>query len=134
MDFRISTELAVRALTTCAVSANGNAVRLNLESTDGGKLALEVPLACAQQLVMTLPKLLTRALRAQSADDSLRAVFPLSAWKLETAAQAGYLILTLSTPDEFDVSFTLTEKVIDELVSSLDTHHAISTPFLGSVS
>jgi hypothetical protein len=50
---------------------------------------------------------LSTALRAQHGDSSARAVFPLDGWRLETAAGTSDLILTLKTPDGFEVAFSL---------------------------
>jgi hypothetical protein len=73
-----------------------------------------------QKLIMTLPHLLSRALQAQHADASVRAVFPLSRWRLETATTPENLILTLTTPDGFEVAFSLSASTIAEIASALE--------------
>jgi hypothetical protein len=54
---------------------------------------------------MTLPGLLTRALKARYGNESSRYVFPLSEWLLEGVADGRTLIVTLKTTDGFEVSF-----------------------------
>jgi len=93
-------------LTSCEVMPSGDAVRLDLLDTAGRRVSLSLPFAQAQALTMTLPRLLTFALKAQARDDSARFVFPLGSWRLEAAVQST-LIMTLGTPDGFEVSFSL---------------------------
>lgn len=56
---------------------------------------------------MTLPRLAAEALRTRHRDDSLRIVHPVDRMRLEQASAEGVLILTLTTPDGFEVSFSL---------------------------
>jgi hypothetical protein len=64
---------------------------------------------------MTLPQLLSRALQAQHGDDSVRAVFPLSRWRIETAAGSRNYILTMMTSDGFEVAFSLSAPAIAKM-------------------
>jgi hypothetical protein len=97
----------IESLTTCLVTPGGARIRLNFEDMGGRATTLILPTSCVHQLVMTLPHLLSTALRAQHGDTSARAVFPLDGWRLETAAGTSDLILTLKTPDGFEVAFSL---------------------------
>ena len=78
-----------------------------LEFIDGSGTAvtLELPFDQAEAMVMTLPSLLARALRAQTGDDDARYVFGLDEWSLESTADQACLIATLKTGDGFEVSF-----------------------------
>jgi hypothetical protein len=69
---------------------------------------------------MTLPQLLSRALQAQHKDAAVRAVFPVRRWRIETATAAEDLILTLTTPDGFEVSFSLSKSTITEIGAALE--------------
>src|ERR1700730_3455913 len=100
-------KIDIGSLSTCQVSSDGQWIRLNVHDTHGSPVQLNLTSNSAQQLLMTLPRLLTRALQTQHADDSLRAVFPLSDWRLETAARSRHLILTMKTPDGFEVAFSV---------------------------
>jgi hypothetical protein len=76
--------------------------------------------ACVHQLAMTLPHLLSKALQAQHADRSLRAVFPLGDWRLEAAAGSKDLILTMMTPDGFEVAFSLGAPAIARMMTAFE--------------
>jgi hypothetical protein len=92
-------------LTTCRVAADGGTVRLELIDCSGAVVTIELPFAQAEALVMTLPSLLTQALRQQTGDDDARYVFGLGEWSLEGAKGHDCLIATLKTTDGFEVSF-----------------------------
>jgi hypothetical protein len=71
---------------------------------------------------MTLPHLLSRALQAQRADGSVRAVFPLGEWRLEAAAESRDLILTMRTQDGFEVAFSLSAATLAGMTSGIERH------------
>jgi hypothetical protein len=54
---------------------------------------------------MTLPQLLSQALKAVTGNDAARYVFHLGKWHIEQAQSGEYLILTLTTIDGFQVAF-----------------------------
>lgn len=57
---------------------------------------------------MTLPGLLTQAVKAQTGRDNARYIFPLGQWLLEAAAGDDQsVLLTLATLDGFQVSFKI---------------------------
>jgi hypothetical protein len=103
------------ALTTCEVAADGQTVRLNLLDPQGHAVAVVLPLACVTSLMMTLPALQTQALRAAHADPSLRVAYPAERWSLERSADAHCLLLTLTTPDGFQVCFSLHPDAIADM-------------------
>lgn len=115
-----SNEIDIASLTTCEVSSDGRLVRLGFEDALGRPAKLRLTDSGVQQLVMTLPQLLSQALRAQDGDDSVRAVFPLSRWRLETAAGFEGFILTMMTPDGFEVSFSLSATAIMEMKAIIE--------------
>jgi hypothetical protein len=120
-EYHMSTEIDVTSLTTCQVAPEGDYVCLNFEDALGRPATLRLTSACVQKLVMTLPHLLSEALRAQHGDRSLRAVFPLGAWRLEAAGSKD-LILTMMTPDGFEVAFSLGAPAIARIASALEEH------------
>ncbi|MBX9587789.1 MAG: hypothetical protein K2X43_00700 [Hyphomonadaceae bacterium] len=102
------TEIAGKSLVHCDVAQDGSEVRLNFESASGSPISIALPMGCIEQLLMTLPAVVSMAIRAKYRDDSLRLVFPLGDWKLETGGgKKAALILTLKTPDGFEVAFTV---------------------------
>jgi hypothetical protein len=121
-------EIDVASLTTCQVAPEGHYVHLNFADALGRPTALRLTSSCIQQLVMTLPHLLTRALQAEHADPSLRAVFPLSQWRLEAAARSKDFILTMVTPDGFEVAFSLSAAAIAGISSVIEEHSAGADP------
>ena len=98
-------EIESAQLTTCDVTRDGEVVRLKFVDTAGNAVALQLPFAQAGSLTMTLPHLLTKALKARSGEEGSRFVFPLGEWLLEGVADGSTLIVTLKTTDGFEVSF-----------------------------
>jgi len=70
----------IDSLTTCLVTPDGARIRLNFENFAGVATTLEVSTSCVQQLVNTLPHLLTTALRVQHGDLCTR---DSAAWALQ---------------------------------------------------
>jgi len=105
-------------LTNCGVSANGETVHLDLVDVVGKPVSLCLPFHQARTLTMTLPQLLTFALKAQTGDDTARYVFTLAQWRLEAAADCR-LIITFGTPDGFEVAFCMTLQDCRELARAL---------------
>ena len=81
-----------------------------MEDVNGRLVSLHMPLKCLDQLIMTLPEIVSRSLRAQHRDASLRIVYPVARFQLELAGNSETPILTLETPDGFSASFGLTEE------------------------
>jgi hypothetical protein len=94
-----------RQLTTCNAIEGGECVQLDLIDTSGNPVSLRLPFAHAESIAMTLPRLLTRAVKAKTGDQSARYVFPLGGWFLENSGQRGVFILTMKTTDGFEASF-----------------------------
>ena len=92
-------------LTTCRVAPDGATVGLELIDSSGSTVTVELPFDQAEAVVMTLPTLLTQALRQQTGVDDARYVFGLGEWSLENAKGQACLIATLKTTDGFEVSF-----------------------------
>jgi hypothetical protein len=98
-------EIESRELTTCDVALDGEVVRLRFIDTAGSTVVLSLPFAQAGALTMTLPHLLTKALKARYGVEGSRFVFPLGEWVLEGVADGRTVIVTLRTTDGFEVSF-----------------------------
>ncbi len=92
-------------LTTCDAVGNGETVKLDLIDEDGRPISLRLSFEHAQSIAMTLPRLLTQAVKAQTGQDNARYVFPLGQWLLEGIEDRRSFILTLKTVDGFEVSF-----------------------------
>jgi hypothetical protein len=70
-------------LTTCDSIRNGEIVKLDFVDDDGRAISLRIAFEHAQSIAMTLPRLLTQAVKAQTGRDNARYVFPLGEWTLE---------------------------------------------------
>jgi hypothetical protein len=92
-------------LTTCGILQDGQGVSLNLIDSAGNDVCVELPFYQAEAVAMTLPSLLTRAVKALTGNASARYVFDLDRWVIERPKEHDGLLLTLSTPDGFQVSF-----------------------------
>ena len=121
----MSKEIDVASLTTCQVAPEGYYVRLNFEDALGRPATLRLTSACVHQLATRLPHLLSKALQAQYGDRYLRAVFPLGDWRLEAAAGSKDLILTMMTPDGFEVAFSLGAPTTARIMSALEEHRSM---------
>src|SRR5262245_13598569 len=97
------------ALTTYGISPDGHRVRIQVRDAAGAPAALELPTHALSELMMTLPRMLRQALQNQYRDPSLRLVHDLGDCQVEQAAGEDRLILTLRTPDGFEVSFVATQ-------------------------
>lgn len=89
------------------VAVDGSRFRMSFSQPDGSATALSLPADCLQAMVMTLPKMMTEVLRARHQDETLRLVYPAHMVRVEQASDPSMLILTLATPDGFEVSFAL---------------------------
>jgi hypothetical protein len=94
-------------LTTCEVDHDGRAITLGYLDRGGRPASLRLTFDQAQALAMTLPRLLTTALRQITRSPDTRYVFPLGDWRLESASDQRSLILSQKTTDGFEVSFSL---------------------------
>jgi hypothetical protein len=122
-------EIVGKALTTCQVDPAGRSLRLNFEAADGQPASVVLPVDCLRSLLMTLPGLIEQALKARYRDETLKVVYPVGGWSLHAAAGADRLILTLSTPDAFKVSFALAPDDAEGLARSLgESDHRFAGP------
>ena len=90
-------------LTTCRVAEDGANVGLEFIDQSGKVVAVELPRDQAEILVMTLPQVLSGAVRQRSGNDEARYVFHLDEWVIEGAREHSCLIATLKTENGFEV-------------------------------
>jgi hypothetical protein len=94
-------------LTTCIALDNGEAIKLEFLDQGRNPISLLLSFEDAESIAMTLPRLLTQAVKAQTGKDNSRYVFALGRWLLEGVEDRQSLILTLTTVDGFEVSFRI---------------------------
>ena len=107
-------------LTDCELSSNGETLRINLRKPGGEAASLVLPVECLSALLMTFPGLIEQALRRRYRNPSLRIVYPAESWELQQAADGSALILSLATPDRFQVSFSLSFPTGRRIAAALD--------------
>jgi hypothetical protein len=112
--------IEVSKLTGFELSADGQSLRINLDRPDGERAAVVLPAECLSSLLMTFPGLIEQALRRRYGDPSLRMVYPAESWDLQQAADGSALILSLATPDQFEVSFALSFPTGRRIAAALD--------------
>ncbi|MBV9968526.1 MAG: hypothetical protein JO228_00965 [Xanthobacteraceae bacterium] len=100
------------------------AVTLAFIDSAGNTVSLKLPFAQAGALTMTLPHLLTKALRARHGTAGSRFVFPLGEWVLEGVADGRTVVVTLRTTDGFEVSFAALLGQCRSLASDLEREAA----------
>jgi hypothetical protein len=98
-------KICSRKPTTCRVADDGSNIGLEFLDQSGATVTLELPLDQAEAIIMTMPHLLTRAVRRRTGNQRARYVFGLHEWALEGAMGQDCLIATLKTTDGFEVCF-----------------------------
>ncbi len=114
--------IAGTGLTQVRVSPCGQTVELGFIEASGSAVTLNLSHEALGMLLMTLPRLIEMSLRLRTGDPSLRHVYPVGDWCLEAATDEASLLLSLSTPDGFAVSFCLPACVAESLGSMLSAN------------
>jgi hypothetical protein len=121
-------EIIGKSLTDCQVDPSGELFRLNIACVDGQPASVVLPVECLRSLMMTLPDAIERALQARYDDDTLKVVYPMGGWSIHSAEGSEGMILTITTPDGFKVSFKLTHADASNLATSLGEVDASAEP------
>src|SRR5262245_20375872 len=98
-------KIEIGQLTTCEVGTGGDAVRLGFLDEGGNPTSVELSFEQAEAIAMTLPRLLSNALKMRMHSTAARYVFPLGRWAVEDANETDGLIVTLTTTDGFEASY-----------------------------
>lgn len=96
-----------RQLTTFDVSPDGESFAIHVTDEQAQPGTLVLPAECLNALMMTLPEMVRRSLHRRFRDETMRVVYPVGSWEVERSPQVGTMIVTLRTPDGFQVSFGL---------------------------
>ena len=108
-------EIVGKELIAYDIASDGNWFRMSFSCVNGKQGSLRLPTECLKALIMTLPRMMTKALSARYGDDSLRLVYPAEVVRIEGSRDPNTFILTLTTPDGFAVSFSLSGQQLDAL-------------------
>lgn len=112
-------KIEASSLTNCSVVNGGERIALCLVDENGEPVEIEVSASDACAMAMTLPRLVRDSLVEKYRDDTLRYVFPLDDWQVETASDGRQLILTFTTGHGFEVSFVTPPDTCRSLGSAL---------------
>ena len=96
-----------RQLTTFDVSPDGESFAIHVTDEQARPASLVLPAACLNAVMMTLPEMVRRSLRRRFHDDTMRVVYLVGSWEVEKSPQPAAVIVTLRTPNGFQVSFGL---------------------------
>lgn len=108
-------KIDARSLTKCSVMKGGDMISLGLVDDNGEPVELKMSAANACAMAMTLPRLLKDSIKEKYRDDSLRYVFPLDEWQVEAASDGSQIIVTLTTGNGFEVSFSTRPDICESL-------------------
>ena len=112
-------EIEPQSLTNCEVAPDGSSVLLGF--TDGHGMPGQMRLSLKQlgELAMTIPDLITKALRLRYGDHSLRYAYPLDSWTVERSSDPRTGMVTLCTTDGFSVCFSMQLDLQQKLAAAL---------------
>jgi hypothetical protein len=107
-------------LTTCDVWPDGSTLALSLLDHSGRPVTLELSLEQAEAVALTLPHLLSRAVKRKTGDDKSRYVFKIEEWTIETVEDHDSLIVTLTTGNGFSVSFEFSYAACERIIGDFE--------------
>lgn len=108
-----------QSLTTCEVAPDGSTIVLGFTDHEGTPAQIRLSLNQVGGLAMTLPDLITKALRLRYGDTSLRYAYPLESWTVERSSDARTGMVTLCTKDGFSVCFSMQPELQHKLADAL---------------
>jgi hypothetical protein len=115
----VMAEINATALKTYDIAIDGRHVRLHVKDASGEEASLVLPTESIAELMMTLPQMLRAALRRQHADPTLKLVHELENYSVESITGEKRFILTLRTPDGFEVSFAMSNADLANLAETV---------------
>jgi hypothetical protein len=111
--------MEMETLTTCEVAADGGAISLGFVDSAGQPATVTLSLNDAGSLAMTLPGLITKALRTRFGDGSLHYAYPLASWAIEQSSDPAQVLVTLRTADGFSACFSVLRQQRNEFGEAL---------------
>ena len=120
-------EIEPQTLTNCEVRADGTVV-LGFTDTNGAPVEIRLSLNQIGALAMTLPDLISKALRSRYGDHSMRYAYPLASWTVEQSASDPQIrMVTLCTTDGFSVCFSMQHEMQCKLGEALASEGSASS-------
>jgi hypothetical protein len=116
-------QIEASALTTFDVHPDGTHVRINVRDPSGSPASLVLPVTCANQLMMVLPRLVELAMRNNHKNEAVRLVHALESVYIESGevAENGapHFVLTADAGNGFWMSFNLSAEMLNTLASTI---------------
>ena len=125
-------EIESKALTSCEIAPDGNAISFGFVDTGGQPATIRLSLTQVGALAMTLPGLIDKALQTRFGDQSLRYAYPLESWLVEESTDPSQGMMTLRTVDGFSVCFSIPRQQQSELGEALMMQPASRAAFLAN--
>lgn len=113
------TDMTPQSLTTCEVAPDGNTIVIHFTDVQGAAAQIRLSLNQVGGLAMTLPGVITQALRVRYGDHSLKYAYPLASWTVERSSDPRTGMVTLCTTDGFSVCFSMQRELRHELADAL---------------
>lgn len=107
-------DVEIRKLTAIETASDGTAVRLTIEDSNGRSLGIVLTVEILTSLIMTLPTAASNAVKRLHNDPKMRITYPLTDFEIELSP-GNVRILTVGTNSGFNVSFSLTDEMSEEL-------------------
>ena len=108
------TDIQIDKLINFETAADGTAVRLIIKDAAGQILGIILTIDTLSSLLMTMPTMASLAVKRAHGDPRIRVTYPAEEFRIEEGPD-DLRILTIGTPDGFNVSFSLTEELSFEL-------------------
>jgi hypothetical protein len=116
-------KIVAESLTTIDVGEDGMFVNFGLLDGAGDPATLVLPAQCLNQLLMSIPKMIQKAIQNRYQDDALRLVYALKDFNVElgekNTAGVDQFILTLATTEGFSVSFSASEQQLASMSEAI---------------
>jgi hypothetical protein len=108
------TDIQIDRLINFETAADGTAVRLIIKDSAGQTLGIIMNIETLSSLLMTMPTIASSAVKRAHGDPRMRITYPAKEFQIEEGP-GDLRILTIGTPEGFNVSFSLTEELSYEL-------------------
>lgn len=99
----------INELLTYDISGDGRSVRMHFKDVAGRAQQIDISLTCVNALMRTLPRTVQDVAREHYDDPDMMVTYPLGRHWAFFYQDRNAHVLTLSTPDEFSLSFALSE-------------------------
>ena len=119
----------VASLTNYEVAPDGSSVKLNVLDAEGKDASVIVPMEALTTLALSMPKIVFHAMRyAAGGGENQRLTHDVAHWKIERSPEPAQAILTLMTPDQFEVSFSVKDETLAQMAELMGEFRVEALP------